>query len=179
MEADIPLFSYGTLQRRDVQLATYGRPLDGSPEALLGYRLEALPDRDPEAVRISGTKTHMVVRHTGDPADRVLGVVFILTAEERRWHEVRLCLFNAPLRMRDFDIRFDNGQHRDVAVRQRFAAGICTRNIDLPGTARDIRWIRLKYEPIARGLARPVVSRRGRRGIDPQAQKWRISALFA
>jgi hypothetical protein len=82
MKADIPLFSYGTLQRRDVQLATYGRPLDGEPDALLGYRLEVLPDRDPDAVRISGTKTHMVVRRTGDSSDRVAGVVFLLTAEE-------------------------------------------------------------------------------------------------
>ena len=82
MKADIPLFSYGTLQRRDVQLATYGRPLDGSPDALLGYRLEVLPDRDADAVRISGTRTHMVVRRTGDPADRVAGILFLLTAEE-------------------------------------------------------------------------------------------------
>ena len=82
MSADIPLFSYGTLQRRDVQLATYGRPLEGMPDVLIGYRLEVLPDRDPDAVRISGTKTHMVVRRTGDPADRIAGVVFLLTAEE-------------------------------------------------------------------------------------------------
>ena len=82
MSADIPLFSYGTLQRLDVQLATYGRPLEGVPDALIGYRLEVLPDRDRDAVRISGTKTHMVVRKTGDPADRVAGVVFLLTAEE-------------------------------------------------------------------------------------------------
>ncbi len=32
----------------------------------------------------------------------------------RSWREVRLCVFNAPLRMRDFDIRFDNGQRQDV-----------------------------------------------------------------
>ena len=82
MTADIPLFSYGTLQLREVQLANYGRPLDGSPDALLGYRLEELPDRDPNAVRISGRKTHMVVRRTGNAADRVRGVIFLLTAEE-------------------------------------------------------------------------------------------------
>jgi hypothetical protein len=80
--ADIPLFSYGTLQLREVQLANYGRPLDGSPDALAGFRLEVLPDRDPDAVRISGTKTHLVVRKTGDPEDRVPGVVYLLTAEE-------------------------------------------------------------------------------------------------
>ena len=82
MTADIPLFSYGTLQRRDVQLTTYGRPLEGEADVLAGYRLEVLPDRDPNAVRISGTKTHMVVRQTGDPADRITGKVFLLTAEE-------------------------------------------------------------------------------------------------
>lgn len=79
---DIPLFSYGTLRLREVQLANYGRPMDGSPDALIGYRLEVLPDRDPYAVRISGTKTHMVVRPTNDPRDRVPGVIFLLTAEE-------------------------------------------------------------------------------------------------
>lgn len=82
MTADIPLFSYGTLQRREVQLATYGRPLEGKHDALVGYRLEVLPDRDPDAVRISGTKTHMVARRTGDAADRVPGFVFKLTAAE-------------------------------------------------------------------------------------------------
>ena len=82
MSPDIPLFSYGTLQRGDVQLATYGRSLEGEADTLAGYRLEVLPDRDPDAVRISGTKTHMVVRRTSEPADRVPGVIFLLTAEE-------------------------------------------------------------------------------------------------
>jgi hypothetical protein len=82
MTADIPLFSYGTLQMREVQLANYGRPLEGEADALVGYRMVILPDRDPHAVRVSGTKTHMVVQWTGDPADRVAGVVFLLTAEE-------------------------------------------------------------------------------------------------
>lgn len=75
----------------------------------------------------------------------------------QRWHQLRLCVFNAPLRMRDFDVRFDNGQHQDVSVRQRIGTGQCTRNIDLAGNRRNIRWVRLKYEPIARGVARPLV----------------------
>ena len=82
MKADIALFSYGTLQLREVQLANYGRELEGSPDALLGYRLLTLPDRDPQAVRVSGSRTHFVVRATGNPADRVAGVLFLLTAEE-------------------------------------------------------------------------------------------------
>jgi hypothetical protein len=82
MKADIPLFSYGTLQMREVQLANYGRPLDGQADALLGYRLAVVPDRDPNAVRVSGAKTHFIVQPTGDPADRVPGAVFLLTADE-------------------------------------------------------------------------------------------------
>ena len=82
MKAEIPLFSYGTLQLREVQLANYGRELDGAPDALIGYRMITLPDRDPHAVRISGTRTHFVVRPTGDPADRVPGMVYLLTADE-------------------------------------------------------------------------------------------------
>ncbi|HEY0628314.1 MAG TPA: hypothetical protein VGD23_03205 [Sphingomicrobium sp.] len=75
----------------------------------------------------------------------------------RRWQQVRLCVFNAPLRMRDFDIRFDNGQRQDVRVRQRIGAGRCTRNIDLNGRVRDVDWVRLRYEPIRRGWSRPLV----------------------
>ena len=75
----------------------------------------------------------------------------------RRWHQVRLCVFNAPLRMRDFDIRFDNGQRQDVQLRERIGAGSCTRNIDLNGNVRDVDWVRLKYEPIRRGYTRPLV----------------------
>jgi hypothetical protein len=82
MTADIRLFSYGTLQLREVQQANYGRELEGTPDALAGYRLITLPDRDPEAVRISGTKTHMVVRYTGNLSDRVPGMVFLLTEAE-------------------------------------------------------------------------------------------------
>lgn len=82
MTADIPLFSYGTLQLREVQIANYGRPLEGSPDALAGYRLTEVPDRDPNAVRISGTKMHFIVQPTGNPDDRVPGLLFLLTAEE-------------------------------------------------------------------------------------------------
>jgi hypothetical protein len=82
MRAEIPLFSYGTLQMREVQLANYGRELDGSPDALPGYRLAVVPDRDPDAVRISGTREHFIVQPTGDQADRVPGMVFLLTEEE-------------------------------------------------------------------------------------------------
>jgi len=74
-----------------------------------------------------------------------------------RYRAVRLCSFNAPIRMRDFDIRFENGGHQDVAVRQRIGAGTCTRAIDLQGGRRDIRRIKLVYEQILRSVHRPLI----------------------
>ena len=47
-----------------------------------GHRLERLPDRDPEAVRISGLKSHFVIRPTGNEADRVPGMVYLLNKQE-------------------------------------------------------------------------------------------------
>jgi len=78
----VGLFAYGTLQQREVQLATYGRPLDGAADALSGYRLDPLTITDPEVVRLSGKAVHHIARESGDPADRIPGVLFLLTPAE-------------------------------------------------------------------------------------------------
>ncbi|MEO8547138.1 MAG: hypothetical protein ABI422_02095 [Sphingomicrobium sp.] len=74
-----------------------------------------------------------------------------------RYRQLRLCVYNAPLTMRDFDVRYRNGGHQDIAVRQVMRAGTCTRNIDLAGNRRDVTKIRLKYAAIRHGWARPLV----------------------
>ena len=74
-----------------------------------------------------------------------------------RQRAVRLCAMNAPIHIRDFDIRFENGGRQDANTRARLGAGRCTRAIDLRGNRRDIDEIRLRYEPIARGWRRPLV----------------------
>ena len=76
------LFAYGTLRQREVQLATCGRPLDGTPDRLSGYRLEPLTISDPEVVRVSGKPVHWIARKTGDPADCIEGVLFELSEAE-------------------------------------------------------------------------------------------------
>lgn len=76
------LFVYGTLQQREVQLAIYGRPLEGAPDALAGYRLEDLTISDPSVARLSGKAVHRIARQTGDPADWIPGVLFRLTEAE-------------------------------------------------------------------------------------------------
>ena len=78
----VNLFSYGTLQQRDVQLANYGRELAGKPDSLIGYRVEPLEISDPDVVRISGKAIHTIARFSGEAADRVTGTVFELTESE-------------------------------------------------------------------------------------------------
>jgi gamma-glutamylcyclotransferase (GGCT)/AIG2-like uncharacterized protein YtfP len=78
----VRLFAYGTLRQHEVQMATYGRLLEGTADVLGGYRLEPLAISDPEVVRLSGKAVHRIARQTGDPADRIPGVVFMLTEEE-------------------------------------------------------------------------------------------------
>jgi hypothetical protein len=76
------LFSYGTLQLESVQLATFGRVLEGAKDTLVGFRQEMLRVEDPEVVKTSGKTHHPIVRFTGDPADLVAGAVFQVTARE-------------------------------------------------------------------------------------------------
>jgi hypothetical protein len=68
-----------------------------------------------------------------------------------RTRQLMLCTVNRPIHMRDFDVRFENGGHQDVNVRERIRAGSCTRAIDLKGNRRNIDRIRLSYERGGRG----------------------------
>jgi hypothetical protein len=74
-----------------------------------------------------------------------------------RYRQMRVCVFGGPIQMRDVDVRFRNGGHQDIGTRSLMRAGTCTRNLDLRGAARDVSEVRLKYAPLARGWARPVV----------------------
>ncbi len=76
------LFSYGTLQLDSVQLATFGRLLDGADDAMPGYRTERLEITDPDVLAKSGERFHPVVMPSNNPADTVAGKVFTVTAEE-------------------------------------------------------------------------------------------------
>jgi hypothetical protein len=76
------LFSYGTLQLPQVQLANYGRQLDGAPETLPGFRADWVTITDPDTIALSGTDRHRIVRHTGQASDCVSGTVFTVTTAE-------------------------------------------------------------------------------------------------
>jgi gamma-glutamyl AIG2-like cyclotransferase len=76
------LFSYGTLQLEAVQMATFGRLLAGTSDALRGFELISLKIEDPTVVAISGTAHHTMARFTGRVSDVVSGTVFGVTPAE-------------------------------------------------------------------------------------------------
>jgi len=76
------LFSYGTLQQEGVQLETFGRRLEGLPDALPGFRQAWVRITDPEVIATSGTDRHPIVVESGDTADEVAGAVFEVTDAE-------------------------------------------------------------------------------------------------
>jgi len=76
------LFTYGTLQLEEVQLETFGRRLEGRPDALIGYRLVMITIEDEAFVIKSGTANHRNIQFTGNPSDVVEGKVFTVTTDE-------------------------------------------------------------------------------------------------
>lgn len=78
----IRLFSYGTLRQPEVQMANFGRRLSGAPDAVTGYRLASVAIDDPEVVAESGAAVHPILVATGNPADRVEGIVLLITPAE-------------------------------------------------------------------------------------------------
>lgn len=80
--ADINLFSYGTLQQEDVQLSSFGRLLQGVPDAMIGFRMDHVEITDPEVLARSGKRFHPIVLPSENPADSVSGTVFRITASE-------------------------------------------------------------------------------------------------
>ena len=76
------LFSYGTLQLEAVQLATFGRRLSGTTDALRGFAVAALTIDDQAVVAISGTAHHTMATFTGRAEDVITGTVFAVTMDE-------------------------------------------------------------------------------------------------
>lgn len=84
MTEPIALFSYGTLRQAEVQLATYGRLVETEADVLTGYVLARILIDDPHVVSLSGKSVHTIAQPTGSAADRIDGVVLLLTEDELR-----------------------------------------------------------------------------------------------
>lgn len=79
------LFTYGALQYAEVQLDTFGRVPASETDSLPGYTIDYADSTDqhvPYAGDVSGLSVHRVIRHTGNPVDKVVGRVLHVTLEE-------------------------------------------------------------------------------------------------
>ena len=76
------IFSYGTLQRPDVQLSTFGRLLRGQRDALPQYELSRVAIVDPAVAAAAGRSHHDNATFTARPESQVRGTVFELTEAE-------------------------------------------------------------------------------------------------
>ncbi len=76
------LFSYGTLRQANVQQKTFGRLLDGAPDALVGFKEEMVRITDPAVLATSGRLFHPIVVRSDRTDDQVKGTVFEISADE-------------------------------------------------------------------------------------------------
>ena len=81
-DLSVRLFSYGTLQAKGVQIATFGRELAGEPDALPGFVRDLVEIKDPQVVATSGETHHPIVRPSANPRDFVTGTVFAISPAE-------------------------------------------------------------------------------------------------
>src|SRR5262245_59333641 len=76
------LFSYGTLQLEAVQLANFGRLLEGEPDELVGFEQSLIRITDAQTIALSGKAEHVIVKFNGRNESRVRGTVYELTESE-------------------------------------------------------------------------------------------------
>jgi gamma-glutamylcyclotransferase (GGCT)/AIG2-like uncharacterized protein YtfP len=75
------LFSYGTLQKKEVQRASFGRELAGRRDALPGYVRRLIPIADPAAAA-AGDTHYANAEPSPDPHAEVAGMVFEIMPQE-------------------------------------------------------------------------------------------------
>ena len=76
------LFSYGTLRFPAVQLATFGRELPTTSDALPGFVVSSVTITDPHVLEVSGTPEHPALVWTDGASDVVDGAVLDVTGVE-------------------------------------------------------------------------------------------------
>ena len=76
------IFSYGTLQQREVQLSTFGRLLQGRKDELVGFEASLVQIEDSELAKTIGRTHHDNVTFNGRNDSRVSGTVFEISDAE-------------------------------------------------------------------------------------------------
>ncbi len=76
------LFSYGTLRQKSVQMATFGRILQGSADQLVGFELTLVQINDAAVLAASGKANHPIARPSQNVEARVDGITFEVSEDE-------------------------------------------------------------------------------------------------
>lgn len=76
------IFSYGTLQQKDVQNELLGRSLQGTPFTITGFAIKDIVIQDQAVIDLSGKRIHPGLVKTGQPTDQVSGTLFMVTPQE-------------------------------------------------------------------------------------------------
>ena len=76
------LFSYGTLQQENVQIATFGRVMGTIKDSLPSYRIELLEISNKEVVKTSGKLHHPIAIPTSDTQSLVEGTLLEISVDE-------------------------------------------------------------------------------------------------
>ena len=113
------LFSYGTLQKEEVQLSTLGRRLVGAEDELPGFEPAQVKIEDPKEAAMAGTSHHANARFSGNPGSRVHGMAFEVTDDEL----TRIDGYEAPFSYRRIGAVLASGRHAWVYVHAPGATG--------------------------------------------------------
>ena len=76
------LFSYGTLQRDDVQLELFGRLLHGTKDILKNYKIASIEIKDESFLAKGEERFQKTLVISEDDADFIEGTIFELSAKE-------------------------------------------------------------------------------------------------
>jgi hypothetical protein len=76
------LFSYGTLQKQNVQLELFGRLLRATPDVLEHYKIVSIEINDEKFLATGADKQQKTLAWSTDPNDVIEGMVFEITTDE-------------------------------------------------------------------------------------------------
>jgi gamma-glutamylcyclotransferase (GGCT)/AIG2-like uncharacterized protein YtfP len=69
------IFSYGTLQSKEIQMQVFNKLLTGKPDQLLGYKIKDLKIEEE-----FGIEDYFVAIPSEDPSDCIKGIVFDISS---------------------------------------------------------------------------------------------------
>ncbi|MEO8237219.1 MAG: gamma-glutamylcyclotransferase family protein [Flavobacterium sp.] len=71
------IFSYGTLQSKEIQMQVFNKVLTGVPDQLPGYKL-----KDLQIEEEFGMEDYFVAMPSENPSDEINGIVFTISGED-------------------------------------------------------------------------------------------------